>query len=269
VLSLDAPAVVMTWQWLFAAIVAVRLHWGEVFVVGASVWLAYAADRGLEARRLPADQIVTARHRFYHERTRSMAIVWGVVLVADVVVALMELSRRELTGGLVLLVPTLLYVFSHQALHRHARWRMPKEFCVAALIASGSSVFVLSETRPVSGMLLANIGLFAVLCALNMFLISRWEEQVDETHGQTSLVRTFPQLRGWGQPLALALAGFAGIAAEPLLGLAPVPPHCIAASAILLATIDRLQPRLGWRVARVLADAALLTPLIPLLRGTR
>jgi hypothetical protein len=38
-------------------------------------------------------------------------------------------------------------------------------------------------------------------------------------------------------------------------------------SAILLGIVDVLHVRLGWRVARVLADVALLTPLIAMAFG--
>jgi hypothetical protein len=33
---------------------------------------------------------------------------------------------------------------------------------------------------------------------------------------------------------------------------------------VFLALIDRAEPRIGWHAARVLADVALLTPLVPL-----
>ncbi len=42
---------------------------------------------------------------------------------------------------------------------------------------------------------------------------------------------------------------------------------CIALSGALLGLIDLAEPRIGPRLARVLADAALLTPLLPLLGG--
>ena len=42
---------------------------------------------------------------------------------------------------------------------------------------------------------------------------------------------------------------------------------CGLASSVLLGVVDALQGRLGWQRARVLADAALLTPLVPLTTG--
>jgi hypothetical protein len=43
----------------------------------------------------------------------------------------------------------------------------------------------------------------------------------------------------------------------------------VLASAVLLALVDRLERRAGWKIARVLADVALLTPIVPLLMWSR
>ena len=40
---------------------------------------------------------------------------------------------------------------------------------------------------------------------------------------------------------------------------------CAGASALLLAAVDRAQPRIGWQAARVLSDVALMSPVVPLI----
>jgi hypothetical protein len=269
VLSLDAPAVVIVWQWLLAALAGVPLRWPEVFVVGASVWMAYAADRWFEAARLPPATIRTARHRFYGSHRTGVAVTWSLVLVADVVVAVAELSRRELAAGGILLIPTLLYVLSHQLVHRESRWRVPKEVCVAGLIAAGASVFVFAAPGVYVRPLLSAVALFSGLCFANMMLISSWEQAVDEMHGQDSLVRQFRHGVMVSRTLPLILTAIAAVGAEPYFGIPAVAAHCVAASGLLLALIDHYERKLGWPVARVLADVVLLTPLLPLLRGLR
>jgi len=64
VLSLDAPMVVATWQLLLAQLAAVVLDFSRIAVLALSVWLAYVADRWLEAVRLDAGTIRTPRHHF-------------------------------------------------------------------------------------------------------------------------------------------------------------------------------------------------------------
>ncbi len=71
VLSLDAPAIALVWQALLARVVQVTLGWPEAFVLGCSVWLAYAADRWIEGWRLDPAQIRTQRHYFY-QRWRKL-----------------------------------------------------------------------------------------------------------------------------------------------------------------------------------------------------
>jgi hypothetical protein len=268
VLSLDAPAVVIVWQWLFGAVAGVAIHGAETVVVGSSVWLAYAADRWLETWLVAPDKLVTPRHRFYARFRGVVAAVWIAVLIIDVTIAFVALTRREIAAGFIILIPVLAYVGSHQFLHRGARWRLPKELCIALLIAAGASVFVLAETADWRG-LVGSVTLFALLCFTNVALIGVWEADVDRSQGQTSLAHQFAPLSSIAHLLPLALAAIAAIAGSSLVGVAPVPAHCVAASGVLLALLDRLQPRIGWRLARVLADAALLTPLLPLLRGLR
>ena len=58
--------------------------------------------------------------------------------------------------------------------------------------------------------------------------------------------------------LAVLLFVFTGDAAR-------IATACGAASSLLLGAIDRAEPSLGRQPARVLADVALFTPLVPLL----
>jgi hypothetical protein len=259
---------VLAWQWLFAAVTGAPLGWAENVVVGSSVWLAYAADRWLETWLVPKESLVTPRHRFY-ARFRGLVLgVWIAMLVVDVVVAFSALTRRELTAGVMLLAPTVLYVLSHQFAHRHIRWRLPKEICIAVLIAGGASVFVAAGTQRWI-YLAAPVVLFAAVCFSNVALIGVWEADIDRSQGQTSLAHQFSSMATFARVLPFIVAGLAVMMAAPDIGVAPVPAHCVAASAMMLALLDRFEAQLGWRLARVLADAALLTPLLPLIKTVR
>jgi hypothetical protein len=65
-----------------------------------------------------------------------------------------------------------------------------------------------------------------------------------------------------------ALPWIAAVAAALVLGFGPAATRPVAGvafiSALLLAGIDRLEPRLGWPAARVMSDLALLTPVVGL-----
>src|SRR5262245_49915556 len=103
VLSLDAPVVVVAWQAVLAQISGVELGWPHQFVLAASVWLAYAADRWIEGWHLTPSTIRTERHAFYQHWRWPVAALWSVVLAADVTVAFDRLSRHEIEAGVLLL----------------------------------------------------------------------------------------------------------------------------------------------------------------------
>jgi hypothetical protein len=147
--------------------------------------------------------------------------------------------------------------------HRHHPWRVPKEVCVAALLTGGIGLF-LWRAPAFSDVVLA-LTMFAMLSFANCALISVWERQVDRAHGSSSLaVATQANTRAIRQLPWLILV-LAAIAVATTAGPARVAAACAAVSAVLLAGVDSAEARLGWQPARVLADAALMTPILPLI----
>jgi 4-hydroxybenzoate polyprenyltransferase len=268
VLSLDAPAVALVWQLLLARVAPVPLRWPQVTILSSSVWLAYVLDRWIEAWRLPAGQLLTKRHAFYKRWRWPVAILWVTFLAGDLIVAWTQLTRREWAAGVMLLGPVVLYLLSHQWIHRRRAWRVPKEICIAALFGAGVALFLVAPAPRVLPVLALPLALFTSLCFLNCVLISKWEREVDRLQGQTSLALQYRR--------ADALVGaMLWLLAAAALVLAVVAPGggtrsvflCALASCAILGIVDTLQRRLGWQAARVLADAALLTPLVPLAAG--
>jgi hypothetical protein len=262
VLSLDAPVVTVLWQSLLARGAGHDLGWPPAVVLGVSVWLAYVADRWIEGWRLRPDVIRTPRHYFYHRHRWPIATVWLVVLVANLVTAFAHLSAFDLAAGALLLTAVAAYLLSHQLVHRHARWRIPKEICIAALLTGGAAVFLARQVRaPGVAFVLA---LFGLLSFTNCALISVWEREVDRAHGQTSLVVHGPgnvrviRLAPW---LVVVIAAASLFMAEGGVATASA---CALASGLLLAVTDAAEPTVGRQPARIVADVALMTPLVAL-----
>lgn len=264
ILSLDAPAVALAWQAMFARIGGVQLGFGPPLVLGLSVWLAYTADRWIEGWRLPREQTKTPRHRFYQQQRWPMAVLWLVVLGGDLAVAFSELTMREIVSGWVLLVPVSAYLLSHQLVHRNSAWRAPKELCVAALLAAGAVLFPFDRAPHAARLLAPAVGLFALLCFVNCVLISVWEREVDAIQGQTSLAQQFRAATEWSHTLPWMVSLIALFIAIAENGAPQAAAASACASGVLLGVIHHFEPRLGWKLARLLADAALLTPLVPL-----
>ncbi|MEZ5317032.1 MAG: hypothetical protein R2752_06485 [Vicinamibacterales bacterium] len=267
ILSLDAPVVAMLWQGLLARLSGVPLGWAPVVVLGLSVWLSYVLDRWLEAWRLDPADVRTARHAFHQRARWPLAAAWAVVFAIDLVLAFAWLDARMLIAGALLLPPVLAYLLSHQLVHRDHPWRVPKEICIAALLGGGVVVFPAAVPDPPLGALVAPLAGFVLVALANCILISTWERGVDLSQGQTSLALQHPAGARFGRRLAWGLAVGGGLTAVALRAPTGVAAGCAAASAALLLVIDRLEARTGPEPARVLADAALMTPLAILAAG--
>jgi hypothetical protein len=261
ILSLDAPAVVLVWQWEIARAGGMALGFAPRFVLAASVWLAYAGDRWFEGWRLAPGSVRTQRHFFYQRFRWPIALLAAGVLAADLAAAGRGLSPRDFAAGLVLLAPVLAYLLSHQLIHRNRPWRAPKEACVALLLGGGVAVFLLSPQGALPGRIAIPLGLFVLLCFANCALISVWEHAVDQSHGATSLVSQFDRGASFSRALPWTLAPLSLICWAVSSNADRPAILCAAVSSILLGLIDRGEARLGWRLSRVLADVALLTPL--------
>jgi hypothetical protein len=266
VLSLDAPLVAVSWQALFAFVVNVRLPWHDPVLLGLGVWIVYAADRWIEGWRLSPEMVQTPRHLFYIRHRWPVFGIAVAVILATAVIAFIQLETREFKASFVLLIPTLLYLFSHQLLHRHHPLRLPKEICIAVIFALGCALAPAVHAPDRLRLLLGPpVLLFCLLCFANCALISVWEKEVDARHGQTSLAL---QLKGAAVlihllPWLIAIASVAAVlAGNPASRAAAI---CAAASGLLLGLLDFFQPRLGRIPSRAAVDLTLMTPFISLI----
>lgn len=268
ILSLDAPAVTLAWQALLARVAFGAWPEGRhALLLGAGVWLSYAADRWIEGWRLTEATVRTPRHYFYLRWRWPVFAVWMLVLIGSVALAARSLDAREWIFSLALLAPALAYLLSHQFVHRHHPWRAPKELCVAGILTLGVAIYPLAAANSLAEALrLAGpAGLFFLLALANCLLISDWERDVDLGQGQTSLPLRFEPARLFARRLPAVVLVIASVFLLAHDGMPRDAGLCAAASAAMLAGLARIEPRLGWAKARVLADAALLTPLAALL----
>lgn len=253
----------VVWQWLFAQTTGSTLAWFHHVILAAAVWLAYSADRWIEGWRIPREEVQTRRHLFYQHHRWTTFSLWLALLVSSIALSWLRLTVSEFKAGFILFGPVVIYLLSHQFLHRQHPLRVPKELCVALLFTAGIAIFTLVQLSVDfhhGGVILM---LFGLLCFADCALISIWEDEVDRQHGQTSLALQYPggrwlvRLLPW--IIALLPLGFIPHASE----VSRISLSCISGSALLLGLIDLRQNHHGRAWARVVADWALLTPLIP------
>lgn len=245
-LSLDAPLVALLWQLLFIRCfhASDRAGTGQspllpsILLVSA-VWLIYAADRALDAWRGAG---MRPRHQFYRRHWRAVLPIWTLVLVATGWLAWTGLPRQVFERGACLGAAVAAYFAIVHTTHR--RW--PKEAAVAVIFALGASLAAWTRVETRADVL--TVILFSCLCWINCIAIEVWERAGWE-QGEAS----FPV-----GPLS-ACVGLAALLIlhhdRPVLGAAEA---CSAAAFVLL---DRGRLKLSPDAVRVLADAALLSPI--------
>lgn len=232
-LGLDAPIVAVVWQDLAARSFGTPLHLASRLVLGLTVWAVYLTDRLLDVRQKPMPN--TARHAFTRCHRQELTALLSAVLILDGFVAIVELRRAVFVDGLVVAGCVAGYLSTFPL--RASGWE--KQILAAILFSTGVLLVPVTWLGPLH--LLAPATLFAALCLSNLVLIELWEGD-----------RARRLL--WLAPAGVALAA--------IVRPAGAWQGAVALSGVLLAAVAMCGPRLTISAKRVLADAALLTPLL-------
>jgi hypothetical protein len=238
-LSLDAPLVAVLWQTLFLRCLGVPVRWLPALLLFLTVWLIYVADRLLDTRNgLQA----TPRHRFYMRNFHWALMVWIVALAATAGMVFLGFAHALLLRGVAMLVAVFVYLAAVHWLPARGGWIGLKEAAVALLFALGTSLPAWGQIRTAHDGLAVVV--FSMLCWLNCIAIEQWEN---------GLAR-------------LPVAKIAAIIAVTGLVLLhhdrPILAGAESASLFALVLLDGLHHKLSRDALRVLADVALLTPLV-------
>lgn len=257
VLSLDASTVAVCWQWLFAKSFHVPITPSTLFVTAGCVWMIYAADHLLDVRR---GAVCSARHLCISHHTKPFVIA-GFTVFAVAAVASSQLPPPIWRGAVELTAVVGIYLaLVHCGLDQVRRF-WPKEFAIGAVFASGSSIATWSAAVP-ARQVWPEIALFAALCTLNCCAVDDWEWQTNR------VLLQYPQrATRWVAKHFAWCAAAVVVAGATMISIRPSAPimAAIAGTLLLTAVIERRRS-LSPELARLLADAALLTPALFLLR---
>lgn len=239
-LSLDAPLVALLWQVLFIRCFHASAGVETTILLALAVWLIYAADRTLDALRGAG---TAPRHEFYRRHWRAVVPVWIVLLVAGAWIAWSYLPEALWTRGLLVSAGAGVYL---GAVHGAPQWWRrsgPKEAAVGIVFALGVSLAAWPMVRTwIDGLAIV---LFCLLCWMNCVAIEDWE------HG------------GRARAAVIGGAGLVAMIAVVLLReQRPVIACAETASALGLVVLDRYAGRISRDAVRVLADVALLSPIL-------
>ncbi len=260
--SLDAPTAAVCWALGFAWAASVRLPLWIPVALGLGTWAIYIADRLLDAWR--ATTPLRERH-YFHWRYRWIFLpvaVAAMTIAVRLVFADMAPSVRQRNAVLALAAAAYFVAVHSGHMSRLAggprRWwlRLSKEAMVGLLFTLVCAAPTLARTRAGTAQMLAPMAACFLLAWLNCWLIERWDARAAAGGWLAALLAA--------SSLLAAILAVSRAAPRPAALLA-----CVAASAALLAGLDRLAERksvsLSALTLRAAADFVLLTPLFPLL----
>lgn len=261
-LSLDALLVAVLWLHLFAVCWQVHISPIVTVVLALVVWMIYVADRLSDVLRADPQTALLPRHEFYR-RHRKVVIRTLIAVLGVTCVFCLKLDAPTFKFGVMLMI----FVGAYFAVvHRvRAKWRthLPKEAAVALVFGVGTFFPVwLHASHSNEAMLLA-LGLFILICWLNLVLIeyAEWTSlsgrHSDAPHPTTLAAGKYLLPIGLTTAMATGCLAAAGVERWVLTA--------VSCSALALAVLGLCWRNLSLNKMRVLADATLLSPAVVLL----
>lgn len=267
-LSLDAPTVVCLWAAFFLQALHISIRFWEIAALSFAVWIVYIGDRMLDGLNKPGLATLSDRHRFYARHSRGILGALPSIVFATGWIGFLRLGDQTMWAGLIMCAIVFFYFFAIHGIPGHLNRWFPKELAVGGIFAAGAAIPAWIHGAGSRRILLPELLLFAGQCALNCIAIECWEHNRGE--------------RRWAKPpywlIRWADARITKIAVILILGALLTgifvsrnlnQADLLAATAISLLVIAAIDWRSNYfspRALRVLADAAMLTPIIFLLR---
>jgi hypothetical protein len=259
-IGLDAPAVAVAWQWLFARVFGADLPPVFHLILGLSVWCIYLADRLYDSIRAPELGVLTDRLRFTRRHSSTLSAITVAAATANLILIILHVPRSLIVAGLITAGLLGIYYLIRLKGNAGLASAIPREILCGMIFALGCVI--------APHAFLANGGgwdysfatiLLGLVCSANCLLISVWEKEEDIA-GNARSIATFPSRLI--PHLAKALTGLMLLAAA-MAFFGPWQIHLAAClSALCLRVMLRFEKRLSQQSLRVLADAVLLSPLL-------
>ena len=200
---------------------------------------------------------VRGKHRLYNLLNMA-ACVAGIYLLA---LSPVSASFRVIYA----LVLGALLVLSLSRIIRGGMMLVPKELLCGYLFATGCSLSIsfYNQAAEASPFIAIETMMLALLCSLNCIAIACYEREYDKIHDPHAITQITPFIvRAY--PPFLAVLGFVALW---LLFQKRFTEFALAilVSTMLLGALHLLAKRISTELARVLADAALITPVVILM----
>ena len=285
-LSLDAPTVAVVWCWFFAAVFGLALPNVALPTLALGTWCVYVADRLLDGWRSTDTVTLRDRHWFYLRHRRPFVVAWIIAAVPLAYLIFFRVSHVVRIDDIILCLIGIAYFLlihgcrsGNSATRRLPDW-LPKELMVGFLFAIATAVPTWSRLTGNRGLLTAAIFTFGAACWLNCVAIQTWEDAeasqeimhtiLSSSGSDKEILRPHVITEFLGRHLsafAVAVGGLAFCLAYVTVNSTVWPLFAaVGLSAVLFLGLIRYSRRFSALALRIAADAALLTPLLFLIR---
>jgi hypothetical protein len=272
-LSLDAPLVAVAWLAVFAKTWRLVYHpWEAYVVLGLVVWVIYVVDRLIDASlRKDTPERCEPRHFFHWKHRKAFAVSAGLAGVSALFLVLRYMPS-SIFGYLFLALFLIGGFFGLSLLSQQDSGEIPYLKNILAGLTFAFGVGLLANVYNQSAdfyltMRSREMICFAVLCIMNISAIDLWEHanrsQDTEVKATDELALTLPLvLLGLS---AIVFAYQANPHPEDVVDYGLIRRsffYAILTGAALLYVLNRTRNRFHMDTLRVLADVALLIPVL-------
>ena len=155
----------------------VSVPWQLWLTLGIGVWIVYALDRIVDARRSKHPEDLARRHRFHQRYEKFFFVGIGLGAAWCAYMVLFVLAQTVLQYGLFVILCSVFYFVISAKTPRTDQAGMAKNFVAGLTFAYGASagVHAYSPLLPFGDMTFSSeVLLFAALCIINMTAIDFW-----------------------------------------------------------------------------------------------
>lgn len=260
-LGLDAPAVAIAWQWLFAHNFGITIPPVFHLILGLSAWCIYLADRIYDVLVANNLQKGTDRMKFTFRNIRYLLTSLVIAASANLFLIIKHVPLHLIVSGLATAsLLAIYYAFRFKCVSR-IKSIIPRELLCGMLFALGCAIaphaFGADSKHPVAFWI--SVSLFGLVCSSSCILISVLERDEDLAVNDSSIATEHSKVSNMmclALPLLALLCIVASLYAKWQI------PASVALAAFALFLMLHFQDKLSKALFRVLADAVLLTPLI-------
>lgn len=262
-LSLDAPLVAVTWLYVFAKTWRLGYHpWFTYASLGLAVWSIYATDRLLDVSLKGDTARLEVRHRFHHDHRKAFSLGIAAALICGISMVVIHMPVaiyvHLLLGGVLVAGFFGLSMLSSQD---PGEVQHTKNIVAGVTFAFGTAMaaHIFRYEFGIADLVGSReFQCFAVLCILNISAIDLWEHAARSADREISasdeLALTLP---------LILLAGVSLFHAAVDEQQTSRPFFCaVLTGSALLYILNRNRARFSMDALRVLADAALIVPVI-------